>query len=93
MSASKTHELRCWPEFFEAIRDGRKRFELRKDDRGFEVGDDLHLREWEPGAGEYTGRHLTVRVTYKMAGGEAWGLMNGYCILSIDEPRDGESGG
>jgi hypothetical protein len=42
------HELKCWPEYFHAIRSGRKKFELRKDDRGFAIGDLLVLREFIP---------------------------------------------
>jgi len=58
------HELKCWPEGFQAVVDGRKPFEVRKDDRGFEVGDTLHLREYDPDVGTYTGRETDVRVTY-----------------------------
>jgi hypothetical protein len=44
----KTHELRCWPEFFQPTLNAHKRFELRRDDRGgFQVGDQLLLREWD----------------------------------------------
>lgn len=44
-----THELKTWPDPFEAIRDGRKRYEIREEfDRTFTVGDDLRLREFEP---------------------------------------------
>ena len=49
-----THELKCWPNAFEAIRDGRKRFEWRRDDRGFEVGDVLVLKLYDPHAHGYS---------------------------------------
>lgn len=42
------HELKTWPRFFEAIKTGRKTFEVRKDDRGFMPGHTLKLREWVP---------------------------------------------
>jgi hypothetical protein len=42
------HELKCWPEYYDAIADGRKRFELRMDDRRFAVGDILVLEKWKP---------------------------------------------
>jgi hypothetical protein len=45
------HDLKCWPHAFEAIRDGRKRFEVRSDvDRAFAAGDVLVLRKWSPTA-------------------------------------------
>jgi len=44
----KVHELKSWPDQFEAVKDGDKRFEFRKNDRGFQVGDLLHLRKFYP---------------------------------------------
>lgn len=40
-----THELKTWPEFFEQTRNGRKKFELRRNDRAYQVGDQLLLKE------------------------------------------------
>ena len=38
-------KLKCWARFFDAVRDGRKTFELRKDDRvpQYAVGDVLEI--------------------------------------------------
>lgn len=41
------HDLKCWPEFFQDVKDGTKTFELRKNDRNYQVRDILHLREWD----------------------------------------------
>lgn len=46
-----THELKTWPEFFRATLDGTKKFELRRNDRDYRVGDQLLLKEWNPQAG------------------------------------------
>lgn len=55
------HELKIWPEYFEAVCNGTKTFELRRNDRGFQVGDTLILKEWKD---EYTGRQVTCEVSY-----------------------------
>ena len=45
------HDLKCHPDYFEALRDGTKTFECRYNDRDFEVGDELLLREYDPKKG------------------------------------------
>jgi hypothetical protein len=77
------HELKCWPEPFNAILRGEKRYEVRKDDRGFEVGDRLRLRAWDPSTGAYLGSDLFARVTY-LSRGPDWGLPEGLVIMSIE---------
>lgn len=60
------HALKCWPQFFYPLKDGRKRFELRKNDRHFCVGDELILRAYDPDTEKYLDRErpLTFAVTY-----------------------------
>jgi uncharacterized protein DUF3850 len=58
------HQLKCWPPFFRDIIAGDKNFEVRLNDRGFKVGDELLLREWDPEKRDYTGRVIRRRVTY-----------------------------
>ncbi len=76
------HELKTWPTYFQATLDGVKTFELRKDDRGFAVGDILHLREYNMETHSYTGREFWVRVRYIAQHGE-W-LTPGYVCMSIE---------
>ena len=59
------HHLKTWPEFFAAIKDGRKNFEVRStEDRDFQEGDAVWLREWVPETQEYTGDTLMFRIGY-----------------------------
>lgn len=75
-----THELKIWPEYFIAVKDGRKRFELRNADRDFKVGDEIFLREWNCHTNEYTGRTVLVEITYILEGPHA---IPGMCLMSI----------
>lgn len=89
-----THELKTWPEFYGAIADGEKTFELRKDDRAFRAGDFLLLREWMPNIGAYTGREMRVLVTYLMCG-PSFGLQPNWVCMAIqpNPPLDGGGAG
>jgi hypothetical protein len=81
------HELKVWPQYYEALADGSKAFELRKDDRGFAIGDELILREYSPGSDEYTGRAMSKVVSYMVRGddpmGYAFGLRTGFVVLGL----------
>lgn len=79
-----THELKILPDYFDPIMEGTKTFEVRKNDRDFNVGDDLWLREWTSLRG-YTGRETCVEVSYLLSGNEAevFGLKEGYCVMGI----------
>jgi len=79
------HDLKCWIEPFEAIIDGKKKFEFRLNDRNYEVGDELHLNEWDPVRKKHTGRSTYQEVTYILRNG--FGLPDGYCIMSIEKVR------
>lgn len=64
---TREHRLKTWPGPFQALVDGTKTFELRYDDRGYAVGDVLHLEEYEPGHMTYTGREMRRTITYRCA--------------------------
>jgi hypothetical protein len=81
------HELKTWPHFFQKIWEGKKRFEIRKNDRPFKEGDMLVLKEYDPAnkAKHYTGRQLTCYVDYVMIGTGGFGLPKGYACMSLAE--------
>lgn len=81
--SARTHELKCWPEFFEPVLSGEKTFELRLDDRAFRAGDVLWLREWT-NVGGYSGREVRRTVTYLLSG-LPW-LQRDYVCMSIQQP-------
>ena len=76
------HELKILPEYFDAVRCGDKRFEIRKNDRNFHSGDILRLKEWD--GQKYTGEELDALARYVYYGIDEYGLAEGYCIISID---------
>ena len=77
----KIHDLKILPEYFDAVRSEAKKFEVRKNDRGFHVGDILHLMEWD--GNKFTGRSVTAYVTFILF---EWqdAIKPGYCIMSIE---------
>lgn len=85
------HELKTWPRYFRRIVSGEKTFEVRKNDRDFQVGDTLKLDEYDP---ELTppvmAQSIRVRVTYIMHGGQ-FGLEPGYVVMGVvlvEAPND-----
>lgn len=89
------HRLKTWPEFFQAIVEGRKPFDYRLNDREFAVGDILHLEEWVPAPTDvganpndgsyYTGRVLLKRVTYILDEKIGPTMKAGFVIMGIED--------
>ncbi len=74
------HEIRLAASYYEDVANGRKCFELRKNNRGYKVGDGLKMLEYKDG--RYTGRKIEADIVYIME--EYSGLEEGYCILGIE---------
>lgn len=84
------HVLKIWPEYYDAVANGIKTFEIRKNDRDFKIGDTIRLREYnsametEIDAERYTGRDIKVCVVYMLTSMDyPSGIPEGYCILGI----------
>lgn len=86
------HELKTDPQVFEASFSGNKPWEIRFNDRAFEPGDTVLLRQtlfcgarMADGAPLiYTGRAIVGKITYIHQGPE-YGLPPGWCIFSVDK--------
>ena len=52
------------PKYFNLIKSGKKKFELRLAEFKIKEGDILILREWNPKKKEYTGREIRKRARY-----------------------------
>ena len=81
---SFTHELKCDANPFALVWGGHKRFEVRKDDRGFRCNDFLLLREHSrvDDEGLYSGREIHCVITCIIRG---YGLREGYVVLGIGD--------
>ena len=76
------HDLKCWTDIFQDVYLGVKSFEVRVNDRGYQVGDTLHLREYNPTTNTYSGRWVSRRVTYILHGGK-FGIPDNLVIMAI----------
>ena len=80
------HSIKCLPIYYQALISNRKRFEVRKNDRNFQLGDLLHIQEYFPEKKEYSGRSCLVRVDYILKGlgpSNIIPLPEDYVIMSI----------
>lgn len=64
MTTRPVHDLKSWVGLFEPILLGAKTHDLRVLDRDYQIGDRCHLREWDPLKRAYTGREVSVEITY-----------------------------
>lgn len=81
----KHHYLKCETEYYQQVEKGIKTFELRKNDRDYQVGDIIHLKESVKGV--ETGREIfpSLVVTYILENCPEYGLKEGYCILQLKQ--------
>lgn len=81
-----THEIKLREEFCNAVYEGRKTFEIRKNDRGYQTGDYVRFI---PVYGDYSQARIphplkdkTYEITYILSG---WGIPEDYVVFSIKE--------
>lgn len=90
----REHVLKCHPQHFSMLKSGVKTFEVRRDDRGFCVGDVLVLIEWpQPDVAShhfhtvaYRMPTLRRRITYILPGGQ-YGIEPEFVVLGLAVAR------
>ena len=79
----KIHELKLLKEFCDDVLYGRKTFEVRYNDRGFQRGD---LVKFKPVDGPFPYYHdvekKLYKITYVLSG---WGIKEDYVVFGIKE--------
>lgn len=60
----KEIKKKTWPEYFELVIAGKKRFEIRLADFDIKEGDILVLEEYNPKTKQYTGRSIKKKVSF-----------------------------
>lgn len=87
----RVHDLKAWPEQWEATCSGAKPFEFRKNDRDYRVGDVLLLSKYDPETGLYfEDREPLVRWVAHIEHGDdghAFGIPDGYCVMGLTTER------
>lgn len=78
----KLHTLKIKSQYFLEVWQGFKTFELRKNDRDYEVGDLIHFIDAEDGE-EFPFEDVIYKITYILKDVPEYGLKKGYCILGI----------
>ena len=76
------HYIKILPEYYNAIDSGEKSFEVRYNDRNYQVHDILWYN------GNYTGREMAVEVTYLLDAPDY--CKEGYVIMSISRNWESE---
>jgi len=77
------HILKCHPQFFKDIASGKKQFEVRKNDRKYEVNDQITLREYDPISKKYSGKELDFSITYVLKNFD--GIKKNWVIMAIKQ--------
>jgi hypothetical protein len=86
---TQTHHVKSWSHFFDAIKAGHKKHDLRRDDRNYQAGDTVVLERYDNIKGIYTGEQCTAEISYitnnqfPCAFSSAV-LPQDYCILSLE---------
>lgn len=69
------HQLKIYPQYLQALVNGKKTFEVRKNDRNYQIGDILEFKD-----GEFSDNFFRFRVSYIHSG---IGMLPDYIVMSV----------
>lgn len=76
------HSIKCKPEYFQPLFDGVKTAEIRENDRDYQVGDILTIKEFDTNSQDgYTGRATVRLVTHVLR--DFLAVSKNYVVLSL----------
>ena len=78
-----THKLKVWSEYMDDLISRKKSFEVRFNDRNFQLGDVLVLLEYDQKKNEYLDREFKVEVTYILDNSVFDAVKDGYVVMAI----------
>ena len=79
----KVHNLKTLNPFFDLVKNRVKRFEIRKNDRDFKVGDFFLLEEFVLTGKQITGRKIIVLISNILQDEVKFCLRADFCVLSL----------
>lgn len=79
------HHLKTVQPFFDEVKKGTKTFEHRRNDRDFQIGDEVYLQEYDMMHNSFSGEEVRVLITYVLT--DRAGLDDAFCIFSFKVMR------
>ena len=76
-----THYLKLTQPFFSEVQKGTKTFEHRKNDRDYQVGDEIVLMEYDPRNMSFSGQEINGVITYVLT--NRFGMDEDFCVFSF----------
>ena len=85
----KIHAIKLQRQFYDDVLSGRKNFEIRENDGGYQCGDFLDLKPWDTSNHCYCEPYTSIKreISYVLSG---WGLKDGYVALGLKDPQQSE---
>lgn len=80
---ANVHHLKTWTPYFKDVQIGKKQFEVRKNDRDYQVGDTLILEEFNPDKEIKTGAWIPKLIVYKLD--DKRFVKEGFVILGMQD--------